>query len=94
SNRLFVNMHEGTMWTHKHPGEEVWVFDLESKQRLERIPTEHGAFSSIVTQDDQPLLFTLSETQTLSVFDGTTYEHQGDVGELGISPYVLYVTGE
>jgi methylamine dehydrogenase heavy chain len=94
SNRLFVNMHEGTMWTHKHAGEEVWVFDLDSKQRLERIPTEHGAFSSIVTQDDQPLLFTLSETQTLSVFDGTTYEHKGDVGELGISPYVLYVTGE
>jgi methylamine dehydrogenase heavy chain len=94
SNRLFVNMHEGTMWTHKHAGEEVWVFDLDSRERLERIPTEHGAFSTIVTQDDQPLLYTLSETQTLSVFDGTTYEHKGDVTELGISPYVLYVTGE
>jgi methylamine dehydrogenase heavy chain len=94
SNRLFVNMHEGAMWTHKHAGEEVWVFDLDSKERLQRIPTEHGAFSSIVTQDEQPLLFTLSETQTLSVFDGTSYEHKGDVGELGISPYVLYVTGE
>jgi methylamine dehydrogenase heavy chain len=94
SNRLFVNMHEGAIWTHKHAGEEVWVFDLDSKERLQRIPTEHGAFSSIVTQDEQPLLFTLSETQTLSVFDGTSYEHKGDVGELGISPYVLYVTGE
>jgi methylamine dehydrogenase heavy chain len=94
SNRLFVAMHEGEEWSHKHAGEEVWVFDLDSKERLQRIPTEHGAFSSIVTQDEQPLLFTLSETQTLSVFDGTSYEHKGDVGELGISPYVLYVTGE
>jgi len=94
SNRLFVNMHEGGKWTHKHAGEEVWVFDVETKERLQRITTEHGAFSSIVTQDDQPLLYTLSETQTLSAFDGTSYEHKGDVGQLGISPYLLYVVGE
>jgi methylamine dehydrogenase heavy chain len=94
TNRLFVQMHEGGKWTHKHAGEEVWVFDVETEERLQRITTEHGAFSSIVTQDDQPLLYTLSETQTISVFDGTSYEHKGDVGQLGISPYLLYVVGE
>jgi methylamine dehydrogenase heavy chain len=94
SNRLFVQMHEGTKWTHKHAGEEVWVFDVETKERLQRIATEPPAFSSIVSQDDQPLLFTLSETQTLSVYDGTSYAHKGDVTSIGISPYVLYVVGE
>ena len=52
------------------------------------------AFSTIVTKDDQPLLFTLSETASISVYDATTYEHKGDVGDLGISPYVLNVVGE
>ncbi len=29
SNRLFVLMHEGGIWTHKQAGEEVWVFDAD-----------------------------------------------------------------
>lgn len=94
TKRLFVQMHEGEKWSHKHTGTEVWVFDVETKERLQRIEVEEPALSLIVTQDDQPLLFTLSEASSVSVFDATTYEHKGDVGEIGISPYVLYVTGE
>ncbi len=94
SNRLFVQMHEGTKWTHKQPGQEIWVFDVNSKQRLQRIELEEPAFSVMVTQDDQPLLFALSEAASISVFDATSYQHKGDVGELGISPYLLYVVGE
>ena len=47
-----------------------------------------------VTQDDQPLLFALSEAASMSVFDGTTYEHKGDKEGIGESPFLLYVTGE
>lgn len=94
TKRLFVQMHEGEKWSHKYAGDEVWVFDVETKERLERIELEEPALSLIVTQDDQPLLFALSEAASVSVFDATTYEHKGDVGEIGISPYVMYVTGE
>lgn len=94
SNRLFVQMHEGGPWTHKYSGEEVWVFDVESKERLQRIELEEPSISVMVTQDDQPLLFALTEAASLAVFDATSYEHSGDVEELGISPYLLYVTGE
>ncbi len=94
SNRLFVQMHEGTRWTHKQPGDEVWVFDVNTKKRLERIELEEPALSLMVTQDKEPLLFTLSEAASLSVFDGTSYEPKGDVEDIGISPYLLYVTGE
>jgi methylamine dehydrogenase heavy chain len=94
TNRLFVQMHEGDRWTHKQAGEEVWVFDAGSKKRLHRIELEEPALSSTVTLDDQPLLITLSEAQSASVFDGTSYEHKGDIGEIGISPYLLYVVGE
>jgi methylamine dehydrogenase heavy chain len=37
SNRLFVLMHQGGVDTHKQAGTEVWVYDLESHRRLQRI---------------------------------------------------------
>ena len=94
SNRLFVQMHEGGKWSHKQPGQEIWVFDVNSKQRVQRIELEEPALSVMVSQDEQPLLFVLSEAASISIFDATSYEHKGDVGDLGISPYLLYVAGE
>ena len=94
TNRLFVQMHEGGKWTHKSSGEEVWVFDVEQKKRLARIKLTEAAWSSMVTQDDNPLLFTHNGGDLFSVYDATTYEHKGDVGEVGISPHIFYVIGE
>ncbi len=94
SGRLYVQMHQGDKWTHKWAGEEVWVFDTATKTRVGRIQMEEPALSLVVTQDDNPLLITLSEAASISVFDATTLEHKGDLGELGITPYLLYVTGE
>jgi methylamine dehydrogenase heavy chain len=36
--RLYVLMHQGEKDTHKEPGSEVWVYDLASAKRLQRIP--------------------------------------------------------
>lgn len=94
SSRLFVQMHQGEAWTHKHAGEEIWVFDVESQERVHRIELEEPSLSLMVTQDDQPLLFSLSEAASVAVFDANSYEHNGDVDQLGISPYLMYVTGE
>jgi methylamine dehydrogenase heavy chain len=37
TGRLFTLMHEGGRDTHKQAGTEIWVFDLETHQRLQRI---------------------------------------------------------
>jgi len=37
SKRLFVLMHHGGPDTHKEPGEEVWVYDLDARRRERRI---------------------------------------------------------
>jgi methylamine dehydrogenase heavy chain len=37
TNRLFVVMHEGGPGSHKDAGPEIWVHDLDSHERLERI---------------------------------------------------------
>jgi methylamine dehydrogenase heavy chain len=94
TDRLFVLMHEGGIWTHKQAGEEVWVFDATSHERLERVPLEHHSHSMTVSQDEQPLLFGLTETAMVQVYDATSFEHKGTKEGIGISPYLLYTFGE
>ncbi len=94
TNRLFVLMHEGDRWTHKEAGEEVWVFDVKAKKRVARVPLEHPAISVSITQDEQPLLFTLSEAASVSVFDGTDFSLRGTIEGVGDSPFLMYVQGE
>jgi methylamine dehydrogenase heavy chain len=94
TDRLFVLMHEGGQWTHKQAGEEVWVFDAASGERLERVPLEHHSHSITVSNDEQPLLFALTESAAMQVYDATSYEHKGTKEGIGISPYVLYTFGE
>ncbi len=94
TNRLFVLMHEGDRWTHKEAGEEVWVFDVAKKARIARVPLEHHAISVSITQDESPLLFTLSEEASVSVFDGSSLEPRGTIEGVGDSPFLMYVPGE
>ncbi len=94
SDRLFVLMHRGGPWTHKQPGEEVWVFDANTRRRLARVPLAHPALSLAVSQDDSPLLFALSEAASLTVFDAVSFEEKGTLEGLGDSPFLLYVADE
>ena len=94
TDRLFVLMHEGGIWTHKQAGEEVWVFDATSHERLERVPLEHHSHSMTVSEDEEPLLFALTETAMMQVYDATSFEHKGTKEGVGISPYLLYTFGE
>lgn len=104
SGKLYALMHQGGVDTHKEPGSEVWVYDIATRRRVERIklvfpgatvygfPVEIGKnwvwpFNGLtdwaldhlappsvtainVTQDDQPLLFTVSQfSGAVAVFD-------------------------
>ncbi len=60
SNRLYVFMHpEGQEGSHKNPGKELWVYDLNTHKRVARIPgldalsmsIIHGAKPELVTID-------------------------------------------
>ncbi|BCX17876.1 MAG: hypothetical protein KatS3mg117_1558 [Geminicoccaceae bacterium] len=94
SNRLFVAMHKGGPWTHKQAGDEVWVYDVRSRQRLQRIPLAHHSPTIAVSQDEKPLLFALTETAILQVYDAVTYEKKTERSGIGISPWLLYTFGE
>ena len=57
SGRLYVLVHQGGPDTHKNPGTEVWVYDLDTRKRVQRIPMP------------SPLASFVSQTAALS--DGT-----------------------
>lgn len=68
SDTLFVNMHDkGAEGTHKNPSKEIWAFDLKTRKRTARLPSNH-AVSLAVSQGAQPLLYSLNlEAATVQV---------------------------
>jgi methylamine dehydrogenase heavy chain len=60
SGTLYVNMHDqGAEGTHKNPSKEVWAFNVDSRQRVARIPS-NGAISLVASQGETPLLYLLN----------------------------------
>src|SRR5436309_15480952 len=50
SGRLYALMHQGGPDTHKEPGSEVWVYDLATRRRVQRIPVLNPLVSFIAQQ--------------------------------------------
>jgi hypothetical protein len=50
SGRLYVLVHRGGPDTHKQAGSEVWVYDLATRQRVQRIETLNPLVSFISQQ--------------------------------------------
>jgi len=45
SGRLYALVHRGGVDSHKDPGEEVWVYDIASHRRLQRIALRNPGFT-------------------------------------------------
>ena len=76
---IYVLMHQGGEWSHKEPGSDVWVYDLQSHRRVRKVALQRPADAIMATQDDKPLLFaqmqsvpplTLGYVQVYSVSSG------------------------
>ncbi|HYR96095.1 MAG TPA: amine dehydrogenase large subunit [Candidatus Binatus sp.] len=50
SGRLYALMHRGGPDTHKEPGTEVWVYDLATRRRVQRIPVLNPLVSFVGLQ--------------------------------------------
>jgi methylamine dehydrogenase heavy chain len=90
TQRLYAVMHEGGPATHKDPGKEIWVYDLNNGRRLQRISTKEPVTSILVSQDASPLLFAcFIGRNTLDVYDARTGKFLRSVGEIGLTPTTL-----
>lgn len=93
TGRLYLQVHQGGDGTHKVVGNEVWVFDTASHRRVARWPVDvkkHGGVQAIlVSQDDKPLLFLVTESSDLLVMDAMTGRSLYAEPKLGQSSWYL-----
>ncbi len=93
AGNLYFLMHpEGGDGTHKDPGVEVWVFDSDNGQRINRVALELPLLSINVTRDDRPLLVGTNVNMEIDVYDATSGEHLRTLGNFGQeTPLTLWV---
>ena len=90
SAQLFVLMHQGNRDSYKDPGKEVWVYDLEIKTRVRKIQLKQPATAIQVSQDNEPLLFTVfSAYPELLVYDAVSGMFKRKVTQIGQTPTIL-----
>lgn len=92
SGRLYVLMHpEGYEGSHKDPGVEVWVFDVESRSRVDRIALELPAITFGLTNDDEPLLLTTNINLEVDVYDVASGEYRRTLSGSGAqTPFLIH----
>ena len=57
TQRLYVGMHDQAKnGSHKNPAKEIWVFDLATKQRVQRAPGS-GSIAMALSKEATPMLF-------------------------------------
>ncbi|KVZ15798.1 amine dehydrogenase large subunit [Burkholderia stagnalis] len=75
-HRYYVAMHKGGEDSHKEPGTQVWVVDLQTKQRVARWDLAQQKIDPLlsiqVSADDKPLFYGLTPTSDLVVMDALT----------------------
>ena len=92
--RLFVLMHpDGENGTHKGGGSEVWVFDVDAKQRVDRINLKEWGVSIEVTQGEQPYLAVTNGNMELDVYSADTGEWLRFIGGRAFeTPFILHAS--
>ena len=87
---LYILMHRGDFFTYEEPGPEIWVYDLQTRARVKRIKTRQSSISIAVSQDDNPLLYTITgDLSSLDIYDAGSGEYLRSAGELGITPFLI-----
>lgn len=92
AGRMYVLMHpEGYEGSHKDPGVEVWVFDVEAERRVDRIALQLPAISIGLTRDDDPLLVATNVNLEIDVYSANSGEHQRTLSATGAqTPFLLH----
>jgi methylamine dehydrogenase heavy chain len=89
-SRLYAIMHRGGLETHKDPGKDVWVYDLQTRQRVQQFALKSLASSIQLSSDAQPLLFSIFIDGTdLDVYDAANGKLLRTVAHVGTTPTIM-----
>jgi methylamine dehydrogenase heavy chain len=90
SGKLYALVHQGGVDTHKDPGMDVWVYDLKTQKRVQKIQLDKLSTSIQVSKDDAPLMFSIFiGAPILDVYDASSGELLRSVNEIGFTPTLL-----
>ena len=90
SGLLYALMHQGGEWTHKQFGTEVWVFNAQTHQRVQRIKLKTPGYSIMVSNAEKPILFDMSlEPSRLETYSAPDGKYLGKYEDIG-TPFLLY----
>ena len=93
-SRLYAIMHRGGLATHKDPGKDVWVYDLTSGRRIQRIGLQRLASSIQLSSDAQPLLYSIFiDGSDLDIYDASSGKLLRTVAHVGTTPTLLVTPG-
>ncbi|MCG8413151.1 MAG: hypothetical protein MI746_02930 [Pseudomonadales bacterium] len=84
---LYVLMHQGEIDTHHEPGEEVWVYDMATRNRIFRLELEGTAQSVMVTQETNPKLILNGAEGGIDVYDAVSFKHERHIVTPGASHF-------
>ena len=83
-------MHQGDVDTHKDPGKDVWVYDIDKKTRVQKIAMKNLSGSIQVTRDAKPLLFSIFiDSATTDVYDALSGAHLRAIENVGTTPTIM-----
>ena len=89
-HRLYAIMHRGDRATHKDPGKDIWVYDIDRQKSVRHIAAKHLATSIQVSRDQAPLLYSaFVESGEIDVYDALTGQHLRSIKDVGSQPMLL-----
>lgn len=90
ADELYVIVHRGDVATRKAPGTQVWVYNIATHRRVQRIRLRDAAGSILVTQDKDPLLFTcFIGSRALEVYQARTGRYLRTVADVAETPTTM-----
>lgn len=90
--RLFVIVNQDGPHSHKNPGKAVWVYDIDSRKRLQQIELIEPAGAIAVSRDDEPLLYATSMAlPAIFVYDARSGKHLRTIGGPPYTPTFVQV---
>jgi methylamine dehydrogenase heavy chain len=90
SNRLYAIVHQGGPGTHKDPGKTLWIYDLQTRKRVQAMTLRHLATSVELSKDEHPLLYTVfADSSILDVYDPVSGQLLRSIPSVGTTPTIL-----